>query len=88
MREIIRNKFDLDKTQLAALSGDQRDVFQHYVFLCLRNARRQPRQILASLRRVMREYADFWRAVPGAVAGVPGYKRRMKLEHAAEGAAA
>jgi succinoglycan biosynthesis protein ExoW len=77
MRNKIAGRFDLPTEQLRALRADAQKVCNHFVFLGLRNASRQPRAIVEALSRLTRQHPMFWTMVPASLIGLPAYRRQL-----------
>lgn len=80
MRTTIRRKFDLTAGQKRLLQQDAQLVCDHFAFLAVRNARKQPRQLSEALSRLTRESPGFWLMVPASLLRLPAYVRKLRRE--------
>lgn len=80
MRTTIRHHFSLTRAQVKILKNDAQLVCDHFVFLALRNARKQPRQLKDALLRLTRQGPSFWTMVPVSLLRLPAYVRKLRAE--------
>jgi succinoglycan biosynthesis protein ExoW len=80
MRTTIRRKFDLTADQKRLLQQDAQRVCDHFAFLAVRNARKQPRQLSEAILRLTRHSPSFWRMIPGSLLRLPSYVRKLRRE--------
>lgn len=78
MRTAISRRFNLGRPQLRLLRSDAQMVCNHFVFLAVRNARKQPRELMGALLRLTRESPSFWMMVPHSLMTLPRYVRDLR----------
>lgn len=78
LRSIISRNFDLSKSHRFLLRRDAQKSHDHFLFLALRNAKRQPSGIASALRRVLSENPSSWGMLARAVCHLPNHVRGLR----------
>lgn len=82
LRSTISGSFDLSKSHRSLLRRDAQKSHDHFLFLALRNARRQPSGIASALRRVLTENPSSWGMFARAVFHLPNHVRDLREQRA------
>lgn len=80
MRSTISQMFVLSDAHKHLLRRDAQGSHDHFLFLALRNARRQPRSVASALRRILTESPSSWVMLARAVINLPKHVVDLRIE--------